>query len=199
MRSAEFFFDLSSPYSYLASTQLPGIAARTGASFVWRPMVLGAVFKATGNATPASVMAKAAYMGMDLDRWARHYGVGFRFSSHFPVNALSAMRLIVVAKRHDKVIETASAAFRAVWVENRDVTKPEELAAIATSVGLPADSAAAISEQAIKDELRANTDDAVTKGVFGAPAIVIGNDLYWGNDRLHFVEAALSAASGPGT
>lgn len=192
MKPIEFFFDLSSPYSYLAATQLPALAARTGASIAWKPMVLFAVFKATENEMPARVPAKARYMLGDLGRWARHYNVDFRFNSRFPVNALKAMRLVVAAEEQGRAGETALAAFRAVWSEDKDVTDPNELAAIAERAGLDVKRAmAAIETQEVKDRLRAHTDDAIQRGAFGAPAIFVGDELFWGNDRLHFVEDAV--------
>lgn len=195
MKPIEFFFDFSSPYSYLAATQLPALAARTGASIAWKPMVLFAVFKATENEMPARVPAKARYMLSDLGRWARHYNVDFRFNSRFPVNALKAMRLVVAAEEQGRAGETALAAFRAVWAEDKDVTDPNELAVIAEQAGLDVKRAmAAIETQEVKDRLRAYTDDAIQRGAFGAPAIFVGDELFWGNDRLHFVEDAVKGS-----
>ncbi|MCK6586301.1 MAG: 2-hydroxychromene-2-carboxylate isomerase [Polyangiaceae bacterium] len=196
VRPIEFFFDFSSPYSYLAATQLPAIAARTGASIEWKPFVLHAVFKATENQMPARVPAKAQYMLKDLERWARHYNVGFRFNSRFPVNAIKAMRLVIAAEDQGRAAETALAMFKAVWAEDRDVTDPKELAAIAEQAGLDVERAmAAIESQEVKDRLRVYTDDATRRGAFGAPAIFVGDELFWGNDRLHFVEEAVKGSS----
>lgn len=190
MKKVDFFFDLSSPYSYLAATQMHTLGERSGASVTWKPMVLGAVFKAAGNEMPARVPAKGRWMGLDLQRWAEHYGVPFRFSSHFPVNAIKAMRLVLVD--HARGSEVALAAFRALWAEDRDITQEAELRRIAEMGGLdPATALTAIEEPAIKDRLRANTDEAITRGAFGAPTFLVGDELFWGNDRLHFVEAAL--------
>jgi 2-hydroxychromene-2-carboxylate isomerase len=198
VRTIEFFFDLASPYSYLAATQLPALAARTGAALVWKPFVLFAVFKAAENDMPARVPAKAQYMLKDLQRWARHYGVAFRLNSRFPVNAVKAARLVLAGEDQGRGAETAMAAFRAVWAEDRDVTDPKELAALAEQAGLDAERAvAAIESQAIKDRLRAHTDDAIRRGAFGAPAIFVGDELFWGNDRLHFVEEAMKGSSQP--
>jgi 2-hydroxychromene-2-carboxylate isomerase len=190
MKRVEFFFDLSSPYSYLASTQLPAICERNHAQLIYRPMVLGAVFKAAGNDMPARVPGKAKWMLRDLQRWAHEYNVPFVFSSHFPVNAIKAMRLILVDEH--KTAEVTRAAFSAMWADNRNIAEPAELAAIAERGGLdPAHALAAIEEPALKDKLRANTDDAIARNAFGAPAIIVGEELFWGNDRLHFVEKAL--------
>ena len=191
----DFFFDLSSPYSYLAATQLPALSARTGAEVRWRPMVLFAVFAATGNKMPAETPSKAQWMLGDLQRWSAHYAVPFRFNSRFPVNALQAMRLVLVGERHGRAAEVAGEAFRRIWVDDRDVTQPDELADIARSAGLPPGAAAGITDPAIKDALKANTDEAVRRGVFGAPALFVGDTLFWGNDRLAFVEEALRGAA----
>ena len=192
MKTLEFFFDLSSPYSYLAATQVGAVCERTGARLLWKPMLLGAVFKAVSNTMPATVVPKAQYMLKDLVRWAAHYGVPFRMSSRFPVNALKAMRLIVAAEPSEKNAALALALFRAVWVDDRDVTAEDELRAIAGEVGLDGSALlAAVETQEVKDKLRAYTDQAIARGVFGAPALLVGNELFWGNDRLHFVEDAL--------
>jgi 2-hydroxychromene-2-carboxylate isomerase len=196
VRPIEFFFDLSSPYSYLAATQLPAIAARVGAPIAWKPFVLFAVFKAAENDMPARVPAKARYMLKDLERWARHYNVEFRLNSRFPVNALKAMRLVVAAEEQGRSGETALEAFRAVWAQDKDVTDMTELAAVAERAGLDVGRAmAAIETQAIKDRLRAYTDDAIARGAFGAPAMFVGDELFWGNDRLHFLEEAAKGSA----
>lgn len=190
MKKVDFFFDLSSPYSYLAATQMKALGERTGAEIIWRPMVLGALFKTVGNDMPARVPHKARWMGNDLARWAAHYGVQWQMSSHFPLNTIKAMRLILVDDA--KAGAVALAAFRAMWAEDRDITDEAELRRIAEMGGLdPATALQAIEAPAIKDRLRANTDEAVTRGAFGAPTMFVGEELFWGNDRLHFVEAAL--------
>jgi 2-hydroxychromene-2-carboxylate isomerase len=190
MKKVEFFFDLSSPYSYLAATQMKPIAERTGAEIAWRPMVLGAVFKTVGNEMPARVPHKARWMGNDLSRWAEHYGVPFRFSSHFPSNAIKAMRLVLVDDA--KAAAVAMAGFRAMWADDRDITDDAELRRIAADGGLDAAAALqAIEKPEVKERLRANTEEAIARGAFGAPTMLVGDQLFWGNDRLHFVEAAL--------
>lgn len=191
-KTIEFFFDFSSPYSYLAATQLPEIAARTGAKIVYRPVVLSAVFKATGNDMPAKVPAKGAYMLKDLERWAEFYGVRFKFSSHFPANTIKAMRLVLVGDEHGSAELVALGAFRAMWAEDRDLSDAVVLGDIAEKAGLdPRGAILAIESQSIKDRLRANTDAAIARGVFGAPAMFVRDELFWGNDRLDFVERAL--------
>jgi 2-hydroxychromene-2-carboxylate isomerase len=190
----EFYFDFSSPYSYLAATQLPALAGRHGAKVEYRPFVLAAVFKATSNDMPAKVPAKGQYMFMDLQRWAEFYGVRFKFSSHFPANTIKAMRLVVVAEEQGKAEPVTLGLFRAMWAEDRDLNDPVVLGDIAEKAGLdPVAALAAIETQPMKDRLRAYTDAAIAKGAFGAPAMFVGDELFWGNDRLDFVERALKS------
>jgi 2-hydroxychromene-2-carboxylate isomerase len=191
-RHVDFFFDLSSPYSYLAATQLPAIAARAGAEIAWKPFVLAAVFKATKNNPPIISPEKTRWTLVDLQRWATQYGVPFKLSRYWPINAIRAMRLIVVADGHGRAEAATQAAFRAAWAEDRDLTADAELRAIAETAGVPGDPLAAIEDPAIKDRLRAYGDDAIRRGAFGAPAFFVGDELFWGNDRLHHVEAALA-------
>ncbi len=192
MKTVDFFFDLSSPYSYLAATQLPGIAERAKATIRWRPMVLAAVFKASGNVMPAACEPKARHMLVDLDRWAKKYGVPFVMSSHFPLNAIKPERLILAAEDSGRVGELALALFRGMWVDDRDISSELEMRTLAESVGLDGTALfAAIETQPVKDRLRANTDEAIARGAFGAPAMFVGDELFWGNDRLHFLEDAL--------
>lgn len=191
----EFFFDFASPYSYLAATQLDALAARAGAEVVWRPMVLGAVFQGTGNDMPAKVAAKAPYLLRDVDRWARHYGVPFKMSSHWPCPTINAERLVLVADESGKGEALGQAVFRAMWAEDRNINDEGELRALVAEVGLdPAAALARSKSPEIKERLRANTDEALARGAFGAPALFVGDELFWGNDRLHFVEDALKRA-----
>ncbi len=192
MKRVEFFFDLASPYSYLAATQLPELARRTGATIAWRPFVLGAVMKATGNDMPARVANKARWMGQDLQRWAAHYGIPWQMTSHFPLNTVKAMRLVLLDETKAETV--ALAAFRALWAEDRNITEEPELRRIAAAGGLDVTTAlVAIEDARIKDRLRANTDEAIARGAFGAPTMLVDEQLFWGNDRLQFVEAALKA------
>jgi 2-hydroxychromene-2-carboxylate isomerase len=197
----EFFWDVGSPYTYLASTQLDALRERTAAEVRWRPFLLGGVFKGVGNTMPASVLAKAQYMKADLRRWSARYGVKILVPPDeviFPINSLTAMRCAVAAERagFGAGVRFAKAAFSAYWTEGRDLSQPGEVQNAAAAAGIDgATLLAASSEQAVKDELRANTEEAIRRGAFGAPALFIGEELYWGNDRLDFVERRLRELS----
>lgn len=192
-RTVEFLFDVGSPYSYLAATQLEALALRTGAAFRWRPFLLGGVFKATGNHTPATVAAKARWMLEDLHRWAERYGVAFAFSKNFPRNTLRAQRALTAAARQggDQVVPAlALALFEAYWVHDHDVTDDAVIgqAVAAASELEPATVLAALDQQQTKDALRATTDEAVARGAFGAPTFLVDDTMYWGNDRMVLLE-----------
>jgi 2-hydroxychromene-2-carboxylate isomerase len=194
-KTVEFFFDFGSPTTYLAYTQLPRIARETGATLVWRPMLLGGVFKATGNASPVTVPAKGRWMGADIARWAARWGVPFAFNPHFPINTLTLMRGAVglLMRQPEAFGRYADAVFDAMWVHPRNLGDAAELAAVVTRAGLkPDDFAALVADPEVKAGLIANTDEAVARGVFGAPTCFVGDEMHFGQDRLDFVQAALT-------
>ena len=193
-KTVEFFYDFGSPTVYLAATQLPDIAASVGATIDWRPMLLGGVFKSTGNQSPVVVPAKAAYMNNDLKRFAKRYGVPFRFNPHFPINTLALMRG-AVAYQDDAVASSTyrDAIFTAIWVEARNLNEPDVIGQVLSAAGLdPAELMNRIGQQAVKDQLIANTEEAVNRGVFGAPTFFVGEQMFFGQDRLDFVAEAIS-------
>ena len=193
-KAVEFYFDFGSPYSYLAYKALPAIAAAHGAQIVWRPMLLGGVFKATGNHSPAEVPAKSRWMHQDMQRWAARYGAVFRFNPHFPINTLVLMRGAVgMQMRGPDFPQYVDAVFHAMWAEPRDLGQAAEIAAVLRQAGLDADAfLALVNDTAVKEQLKKNTEEAVARGVFGAPTFFVGEDMFWGQDRLDFVAAALS-------
>jgi len=195
-KTLEFFFDYASPYSYLASEQLEAVVKRTGAEVRWRPFLLGAVFKATGNVPPISTPSKGLYLAKDLDDWARSLGLpAFRMPDDFPINSLKANRLGLVAAEQGSIVPFSHAAFRAAFVHGKDLNEPAVLAELARAAELDPDKALArLDNQEIKDALRRNTDEAVSRGAFGAPTFFVGERMFFGNDRLMFVERALSEA-----
>lgn len=181
----EFFFDIGSPYTYLASTQLEGLSARTGAGVRWRPFLLGGVFKAVGNVMPANIQGKGPHMLVDLQRWADHYQVPWSFSPFFPVNSLLPMRALAGLPQ-DEIPAAATAIFRAYWVEGQNPSDPAVLSGL-----IGAEAVARADAPEVKNQLRANTEEAVARGAFGAPTFFVGDQLFFGNDRLHFVEEAI--------
>jgi 2-hydroxychromene-2-carboxylate isomerase len=190
----EFYFDFGSPTTYLAHTQLPQLAAAGGAQLVYRPMLLGGVFKATGNASPVAVPAKGAWMGQDIARWARRYGVPFVFNPHFPINTLALMRGAVgLQLKHPELFGPyVDAVFKALWVHPRDLGQPAEVAAVLAPLGLsPVAFMALVGDADVKAALIKATDEAVARGVFGAPTCFVGEQMFFGQDRLDFVREAL--------
>jgi 2-hydroxychromene-2-carboxylate isomerase len=188
----EFFFDFGSPTTYLAHTQMPVIAQRTGAEVVYRPMLLGGVFKATGNQSPAFVKAKSKWMDGDLKAFARRYGVPYVRNPWFPINTMMLMRGAIAMERENRLPAYADAIFRAIWVEPQNMNDPQTVGAVLAKAGFePRQMMAAIEDQSVKDELRKNTEEAVARGVFGAPTFFVGEQMFFGQDRLDFVEEAL--------
>ena len=194
-KQVEFFFDVGSPYTYLAYHQLPKIAEARQAEIVWRPILLGGVFQATGNHSPVEVPAKGKNLLVDLQRWARQYGVAMQMNPHFPINTLALMRGAVAMQMQgpDELQRYLAAIFGAMFEQPRNLNLPTEIGAVLQQAGFdPAAFLAAINEQAVKDKLKSDTAEAVERGVFGAPTFFVGDEMYWGQDRLHFVDQALA-------
>jgi 2-hydroxychromene-2-carboxylate isomerase len=188
----EFYWDSASPYTYLAATQIEALAAQHGASVVWKPFLLGKAFEATGNRMPAAVPAKGKYLFKDVALWAQHYGVPFKFPKVFPVASLGSLR-VACALADAEVGRWALAVMQAYWTQDQDIGQPEVLKAVAASLGWDGDDLLARAQtQPVKDRLKANTDEAVQRGVFGAPSFFIGDTMFWGNDRFELMEGVLS-------
>lgn len=193
-KTVEFYFDLGSPTTYLAHTQLAKICADTQSELIYIPMLLGGVFKATGNASPAMIPAKGRYMFQDLDRFAKRYGVQLRFNPHFPINTLILMRAVTGMQMHQpqRFAEFVDCLFRALWVEGRNLNDPQTIGAVLTENGFdPQEIIALTNDESVKAALKENTEAAIKRGVFGAPSMFIGDQLFFGQDRLDFVEEAL--------
>jgi 2-hydroxychromene-2-carboxylate isomerase len=193
MAALEFFYDFTSPYSYLASTRVEDLARRTGAAIRYRPFYLGAVLKITGNRSPIDTPAKARHMLVDLERWASRLGVPFRWPPVFPVPSLLPLRCALGAEKQGKLAPFTHRVYRAVWAESREIGAPEAVAALASEVGL--DGAALVAAAPLeKEALTRQTQEAVDRGAFGAPTFFLGEQMWVGNDRLDFVEEALRRA-----
>ena len=176
-KTIEFFFDFGSPTTYLAHTQLPRIAREAGAALVYRPMLLGGVFKATGNASPVMVPAKGRWMGQDIARWAQRWGVPFTFNPHFPINTLTLMRGAVglQLRQPEDFARYVDTVFHAMWVAPRNLGDATVLAQTLRDAGFDADAfTALVGDAEVKAQLIANTDEAVARGAFGAPSCFVG-------------------------
>ena len=195
-KTLEFFFDLGSPASYLAWTQLPALCASTGATLHYRPMLLGGIFQATGNSSPAAVPAKGRYMATDLLRHARRYDVPFAFNPHFPINTLALMRGAIgyQMQRPEDFARYLEALFNALWIDQRNLGDEAVLAAVLTEAGLDSEQfRPLITDDQVKNALKVNTEEAVQRGVFGAPTFFVGEEMFFGQDRLEFVAGALTS------
>lgn len=195
-RKLEFFYDYGSPFSYLLDTQLPAFCERAGAELVYRPMLLGGVFKATGNRSPLQepVESKRRYGMQTLRRWVEHYGVPFALNPHFPIHTLQLMRGAVAAQERGVFPAYHRAIFDAFWVQGEELGDAAIVARVLGRAGVDAGPLLeAAADPAVKERLRAHTDEATSRGAFGAPTLFVGPELFFGNDHLHFAEKALRA------
>jgi 2-hydroxychromene-2-carboxylate isomerase len=198
LATLEFFYDCSSPWTYLAFTRVQRVVASTGASIVWKPILVGGVFNAVNRdvyerrAHPDQ--RKAAYSAKDLQDWARLTGLKIIMPPPvFPVRATLAMRCALAAQEQSQVVEFSRSCFRAYWSDSKDISQPDIIKEVCATAGLDG---ASILERAqadaIKDRLRSNTDEVIARGGFGSPTMFVnGPDMYFGNDRMELVEAAL--------
>ena len=187
----EFFYDYVSVYSYLANHVVGEFG--DDVEVVYRPMFLGAVMQATGNRPPATVAAKGSYLVKDVYRWVDQYDIPFRFNAIFPQKTLGALRLAVAAQRRGAFHRVHPLLFEAAFVTDRDLGDPAVLADIVNAAGLDVEELQAdMSDQSVKDELKANTDEAVERGAFGAPTFFVGEQMFFGNDRFDFIRKALN-------
>jgi len=194
-KTVEFYFDLGSPATYLAYTQLPKICEQTDSQLIYIPILLGGVFKATGNASPATIPAKGRYMFQDLDRYAKRYGVPLKFNPQFPINTLMLMRAVTgMQLRHPGRFQAfIDCLFHALWVEGRSLDDLATVASVLTQNGFdPNEVLALTADEEVKTTLKDNTEKAVQRGVFGAPSMFVDNQQFFGQDRLDFVLEALS-------
>jgi 2-hydroxychromene-2-carboxylate isomerase len=197
-REIEFFFDCSSPWTYLAFHAVQPLAAELGVGIAWKPILVGGVFNAVnqtvyeGRSKPNPL--KAAYMRKDLGDWSALYGLKILFPpTVFPVNSVKCMRGAFAALDEDKLVAYAAAAFEAYWGDDRDISKEDVLADIAAKAGLERQRFfSRIESDDCKARLRGNTDELIRRGGFGSPTLFVGGDMFFGNDRLPLVKAALS-------
>jgi 2-hydroxychromene-2-carboxylate isomerase len=198
MTTITFYFDFGSPNAYLAHRVIPAIEKRTGARFDYVPVLLGGIFKLTGNRSPAEAYAgirnKLAYEARETERFVARHGVrAYRMNQHFPINTLRMMRGAVAAQRLGVFEAYVEACFSAMWEQGLKMDDPAVIAAALAAAGLDADAILALTDDAaVKQTLIDNTEAAVAAGAFGSPTFVVGAELYFGKDRLRDVEEALA-------
>jgi len=194
-KTVEFYFDVGSPTAYLAHKRLQQLRAQYGLKLRYMPMLLGGVFKASGNTSPIAIPAKGKYMlEQDLPRFAARYGVPLIFNPHFPINTLNLMRAAIAAQELGCVDAYLDRVFDAIWVEKKNMGDAAVVERVLADAGLDAGALIARSQDpAVKAELVANTEAAVARGVFGAPTLFMDGAMYFGQDRLDFIEEALQA------
>jgi 2-hydroxychromene-2-carboxylate isomerase len=193
-KTVDFYFDFGSPTAYLAWTQLPRIAMEARAEIVWRPMLLGGVFKATGNQSPVMIKPKGEWMFDDMQRWARRYGVKLEKNPWFIINTLPLMRGAVglQMREPERFLKYVDVMYRAMWEQPVNLGDPQVIGATLQAAGFdPQAFLALINDAAVKQKLIDVTDEAVKRGVFGAPTMFVGDAMHFGQDRLAFVEEAL--------
>ena len=191
----EFFFDFSSPYGYLASTRIDEIATRHGIEAVWRPFLLGAVFKLTNTVPLVSQPMKGPYSERDLPRCARRLGVRFRFPERFPFGTVTACRAFYFLEESDPrgSVRLAKALYAAAFAEGRDICPVEAVGAVAAGAGFDAPAIlAGIQTQSVKEHLKREVDAAIERRVFGSPFVFADGEPFWGADRLDEVDLWLS-------
>ena len=198
MKSVEFYFDLGSPYSYLAYYRLLQMAERQEIQIVYKPILLGGVFKATGNRSPIEIPVKGAYSILDMQRWAEYYHIPMQMNPHFPMNTLTLMRILTgVQLLHlEKFEQVLKLLFDAMFGTPQNLNEPAVLAEVLKPSGFSVeDIMSMVQSDVVKQKLITETEQAIQRGIFGAPTFFVGDEMYWGQDRLHFVEQALNKAS----
>jgi len=191
--SIDFYFDFGSPTAYVAYRRLQQLRSQYQCQINYRPVLLGGLFKATGNTSPVMVAAKAAYiMKQDLPRFVELYNVPFNNNPHFPINTLHLMRGAVALLEQDQFDTYIETVFDASWVNGENMGDAETLANVLTNAGLDAQHIiAATQDPEVKAALISHTEAAVARGCFGAPTMFIGDDMFFGQDRMQFIEMAL--------
>lgn len=187
----EFYFDFSSPYGYIAAMRVGDLARKYAREVTWRPFLLGAVFKVTGSGPLPSLPLKGGYALRDMPRSARFAGVAFKFPSTFPIATQAPARAIYWVEQNapEKLEAAVTALYRAYFVDDRDISSPETTADVLAAAGFDRNQIlSAVGEPAIKERLRAETQKAIEREVFGSPYFFIDGEPFWGNDRFDQIE-----------
>ena len=197
MQTIEFYFDLGSPYSYIGFHRIQKIAADRHANILWKPMLLGGVFKATGNSSPMIVPAKARYAMNDLKRWSKLWHIPMQMNPYFPINTLQLMRLVTAVQIYqpEQFLRVLTGVFHAMFGEPRNLNDLQEFKKMLIDLDLDVQQVQDwLEDEQVKQQLKSVTEEAVQRGVFGAPTWFSQNEMYWGIDHLHFLEHALTSA-----
>ncbi len=190
-KTVTFCFDFGSPYSYLAYNYLSPIK-EAGAQIDLKPVLLGGIFKATGNQPPATVQKKGEYMFKDIQRWANKLDISFKMNPYFPILTVPHMRGAILAQKKDILEDYMQSMFDSMWLKGLNLNDQEILTKVASESGIdPNDFAEGISSDEIKDELRVNTQFAIDKGAFGVPTYFLENEMFWGIDSIKFLLESL--------
>lgn len=188
----DFYYEPGSPYTWLAANRIGALARDVGCTVGWKPFLLGKVFQARKMNLPAAIPAKASYMMKDLPRWAALYDVPFTMPAVFPVNSLLASRAGAAAAQQGAGEQGALALMGAYWGRGEDISQPSVVRAALDGAGLDGNALLeATQSDAVKDAIRRNTEEALDLGIFGAPTMVYQGALFWGNDRLDLLKAAV--------
>jgi len=191
-KTVEFYFDIVSPASYLAWTQIPRLVEETGAEIIYQPFFLPGVFEKAGSASPITVPAKATWMFDDLARFAKRYSVPFVMNDNFPLSSVYAMRGLNNYRNHEGFVKLGDGFYEAMWVNNEDINDPKTVTRIVEAAGIdPGEYSQAMNDKTNKQALMDITTEAVERGIFGAPTFFVGNEMHFGQDRLDFVKEAL--------
>ena len=194
-KAIDFYFDFSSPYGYLGSKRIEAMASKHKLTINWHPILLGAVFKVSGQAPLTTFPLKGEYALMDFERSAREHSTPYNLPKPFPIAAVAASRAFYwISENPDAAIAAKASnfvhnVFAAYYVEQQDISKPEVMVAIIAKLGLDTDTLAdALGQQVVKDRLKKAVDDAIARGVFGSPMMYYGDEPFWGNDRIEQLE-----------
>ena len=194
-KTVAFYFDVGSPASYLAWTQLPALCTAAGAELVYKPMLLGGVYQATGNASPGAIPAKGRYTVRDYERHARKYGVPYVNNPHFPIITLFLMRAVtgVQLREPERLQDLLAAVFKAMWIDALDLNQPALTARTLQDAGFAPEAIQGLAaDPEVKAALKATTEEAVARGVFGAPTSFVGDEMFFGQDRMDMIREELA-------
>lgn len=194
MNIIEFYFDLGSPFSYLGFYRLQKIAEQYQAEIIYKPMLLGAVFKATGNTSPIMIPAKGQYSMIDMQRWAKLWNIPLKMNPNFPINTLPLMRILTAVQLFlpEQFMAVLTGLFNAMFRHPRNLNDQKDLVQVLIELNLvPEQIRTWLEDEKVKGQLKFITDEALERGVFGAPSFFVKDELFWGVDHLHFVEMAM--------